>query len=237
MTSIEYGRGLGDRDLDAALVRVVDLLVAGQAHPDAHRRDDLEPRIERVRRDIEADLVVALAGAAVGDRVGALALGDLDEELRDQRPGERGGQRVGALVERVGLEVRPDEVGHEALAGIDDVGARRAGRHRPLLDALAQRAAAEVDGERDDLGVVLLLEPGDGDRRIESARVGEDDLLHEYGTSGISGTVTRAGPDGFEAGEPALEARLVGEEDEERIVARQRALPARAASIRRWPGR
>ena len=61
-----------------------------------------------MRRDIEPDLVVALAGAAVGDRVGALALGDLDEELRDQRPGERGGQRVGALVERVRLEVRPD---------------------------------------------------------------------------------------------------------------------------------
>ena len=182
--------GLGDRDLDAALVGVVDLLVAGQAHPDAHRRDDLEPRIERVRRDIEADLVVALAGAAVGDRVGALALGDLDEELRDQRPGERGRERVGALVQRVGLEVRPHEVGHEPLAGIDDVGARRAGRHRPLLDALAQRAAAEVDGQRDHLGVVLLLEPGDGDGRIESARVGEDDLLHEYGTSADRVTVT-----------------------------------------------
>ena len=52
-------------------------------------------------RDVEADLVVALAGAAVGDRVGALALGDLDEQLRDERPGERGGQRIGALVERV----------------------------------------------------------------------------------------------------------------------------------------
>ena len=68
------GRGLRDRDLDAALDRVVDLLVAGQAHPDAHRGDDLEPRVEGVDRDVEADLVVALAGAAVGDRVGALAL-------------------------------------------------------------------------------------------------------------------------------------------------------------------
>ena len=128
--------------------------------------------------DVEADLVVALAGAAVGDRVGALALGDLDEELGDQRPGERRGQRVGALVERVGLEVRPDEVGHEALAGVDDVGARRAGGHRPGFDALAQRAATDVDGQGHDLDVVLLLEPGDGDGRVEAARVGEDDLLH-----------------------------------------------------------
>ena len=55
------------------------------------------------------------------------ARGDLDEQLGDERPGERGGQRVGALVQRVGLEVRPDEVGHEALARIHDVRAGRAG--------------------------------------------------------------------------------------------------------------
>ena len=55
--------------------------------------------------DVEADLVVALAGAAVGDRVGALLLGDLDEQLGDERPREGGGQRVDALVEGVGLEV------------------------------------------------------------------------------------------------------------------------------------
>ena len=131
-----------------------------------------------MRRDIEADLVIALARAAMGDRVGAFALGDLDEELRDQRPGERGRQRVRALVQRVGLEVRPDEVGDEALAAIDDVGARGARRHGPRLDTGAQRPTAEVDRERDDLDPVLLLEPGDGDRGIETAGVGEDDLVH-----------------------------------------------------------
>ena len=67
--------------------------------------------------DVEADLVVALAGAAVGDRVGALSLGDLDQELGDERPGERRGQRVDALVERVGLEGRVAEVGDEVLRG------------------------------------------------------------------------------------------------------------------------
>ena len=81
------GGRLRDRDLDAPLVRVVDLLVARQAHPDAHRRDDLEPGVEGVDGDVEADLVVALAGAAVGDRVGALLLGDLDEQLGDAAAG------------------------------------------------------------------------------------------------------------------------------------------------------
>jgi hypothetical protein len=39
-----------------------------------------------MERDFEADLVVALAGAAVGDRVRALSVGDLDEQLRDEGP-------------------------------------------------------------------------------------------------------------------------------------------------------
>ena len=73
-------------DLDAARVGVLDLLVAREAHPDPHRGDDLEGGVEGMDGDIEADLVVALARAAVGDRVGVLALGDLDQELRDERP-------------------------------------------------------------------------------------------------------------------------------------------------------
>ena len=145
---------------------------------------------------------------------------------------------IDALVQRVGLEVRPDEVGHEALAGVDDVGARGAGGHRPLLDALAQRAAAEVDREGHDLDVELLAQPGDGDGRVESARVGEDDLLHESGPPDRLGGDASACDAASEAAvEPALEAGLVGEQDEERIVARQRAFLLGQAWTRRWPGR
>ena len=213
---------------------VVDLLVARQAHPDAHRGDDLEARVEGVDGDVEADLVVALAGAAVGDRVGALALGDLDEQLRDQRPGERRGQRIGALVERVRLEVRPDEIGDEPLARVDDVGPRRAGRHRARSTPSRSEPPPTIDGQGHDLGVELLPQPGDGDRRVEAARVGEHDLVHR----GASWTVRNGACDGFGTrSSQRLEARLVGEQDEERIVARQRAFLLVQASIRRWPGR
>ena len=171
-------RRLRDRNLDPTLGGVVDLLVAGQAHPDPHRGDDLESRVEGMDRNVEPDLVVALAGAAVGDRIGALDPRDLDQELGDQRPGERGGQRISALVQRIRLEVRPDEVADEPLAGIDDVGPRRAGADRPLFDALAEGAAADIDRQADDLAVVLLAQPGDGDRGVEAAGIGENDLLH-----------------------------------------------------------
>src|SRR4029079_14901221 len=61
---------------------------------------------------------------------------------------------------------------------VDEVRGRRACRDRPVLDAGSQRAATQVDGQRDDLDPELFPEPGDGDRGIESARIREDDLVH-----------------------------------------------------------
>ena len=57
------------------VVGVVDAVLAGHA-PAADRGDDLEVGRERPRRHLEADLVVALAGAAVGDAVGTEPAGD-----------------------------------------------------------------------------------------------------------------------------------------------------------------
>ena len=52
----------------------------------------------------------------------------LDRELGDQRPAERGEERVAVAVDGVGLDRRRQELGGEALAGVDDVAldARRA---------------------------------------------------------------------------------------------------------------
>ena len=157
-------------------------------------------RVEGMDGDVEADLVVALAGAAMGHRVGALAVGDLDEQLGDERPGQGGGQRVDALVEGVGLQVGPDELAHEALPPVDDVGAAGAGLQGSCRDVLAHRAAADVHGQGDDLDAVLLLEPGDGDRCIQAARIGEHDLLHCDLPVLVDESDTPWGPDARRAG-------------------------------------
>ena len=65
------GRDLGAAlDRDAVLARVGDLLLAAHL-PGAHRRDRLQLRRQRRHRRLDPHLVVALAGAAVGDRVAA----------------------------------------------------------------------------------------------------------------------------------------------------------------------
>ena len=227
-------RRLRDRDLDPALDRRTRS--PGRGTGPSRRASGRRPRapVEGVDGDVEPDLVVALAGAAVGDRVGALALGDLDEQLGDQRPGQRRRERIDALVERVRLEMRPDEVRDEPLARVDHVGPRRAGAHRPALDALAQRAATDVDRQGHDLDVELLAQPGDGDRRIEPARVGEDDLLHGASLRWLC--LTRH----WIAWKPvAASARGAPRRRRARATCCRRPAcpPARAASTRRSPGR
>ena len=102
------------------------------------------------------DLVVALAGAAVRDRVAAVLARVLDRELRDQRATERGEQRIAAAVEGVRLDRGKHVVLGELLAGVDDVAGRR--RRDPSPCPRSRRSPprlAQVDVSAYDLRAVL----------------------------------------------------------------------------------
>ena len=113
--------------------RVDDLGGAGRQLPLADGGEDLEVGREGRGGDIEADLVVALAGAAVGDGRGLLFPGDIDEQLGDERPRQRGGERVAALVEGAGHHGLEDEGAREGLLRVGDDQTLGAGRQGALL--------------------------------------------------------------------------------------------------------
>ncbi len=118
-----------------------------------HGAITLDVGLERIIAELEADLVVALAGGAVTDRVGADRARDLDLALGDQRPGDRGAEQILALVERVGAEHREDIVADELLPEVVDedvlrLDAEQLGLGPRRLDLLA---LAEIGGEGDDL--------------------------------------------------------------------------------------
>ena len=124
LASIEYGLppalcfiSIGN----AVRLGVREQLFARSQVPFAPRRDDPDVRLERVVAELEAHLVVALAGGAVRDGVGAGFARDLDQALGDQRTRDRRAEQVFAFVDGVGAEHREDEVADELLAQVVDV--------------------------------------------------------------------------------------------------------------------
>ena len=63
-----------------------------------------------------------------------------------------------------------------------------------MLDLLDVLALAEVDRERDDVQVVLFPDPGHHDRGVESAAVGQNDLVACHGRSSSDGRKTKKAP-------------------------------------------
>ena len=149
----------------------------------APRGNDLDVGIERVRRELEAHLVVALAGGAVGDGLRAGFGSHLHQPLGDQRPGDAGAEQVLAFVDRVGVEHGEYEVAHELLGEILHVDLAHAQRVRLLPRRFHLLALTDIGGESDYFGSVGLLQPPAHHRGVEAAGVGESDLVGHGGAS------------------------------------------------------
>ncbi len=184
------------------LARVGDLLLAAHL-PRAHGRDHLQLGGERGDGRLNAHLIVALAGATVGDRVAAGATRVVNRELGDQRTSERGEQRVAASVERVGLDRRGHIAARELLARIHHVTVERA-EHTGLSldDPVVLARLTEVHGEADHLRFVLVLYPLEHDARVETARIQKQHTTHLLGVGLIrSGSWREAGCGSAHGGE------------------------------------
>src|SRR5260370_37028093 len=77
----------GDRD--PALLGIVEAIFARLESPLAPRRNDFQFRRESLEGMLEADLIIAFAGASVSDGGRALAQRNLDLMLCNYRPDKR----------------------------------------------------------------------------------------------------------------------------------------------------
>ena len=167
---------LGGLDGDVEAGGVLDRVRPGHP-PCAHRRHHLEVGGQGTGGHLEAHLVVALAGAAVGHGVGPAAAGDVDQVAHDDGTRQSGHEGVSLLVEGVGAQGRADEVAGELVAAVDDHRVARAGGDGTGLQRFPVAVLAEVARHRDHLDAELLDHPAHGDGRVETAAVGQDDSL------------------------------------------------------------
>ena len=167
----------GEVHRDLVVLAELHQLLAGVQVPLAPGRDHLDARGQRVGAQLEAHLIVALAGGAVGDGVGAGLGGDLHQALGDQRPGDGGAEQVLALVDGVGAEHREHIVAHELFAQVLDVDFLHA--HRLGLGAgrFHFLALTDISGEGDHFAVVGFLQPLDDHGGIQATGIGQHHLV------------------------------------------------------------
>lgn len=152
---------LGGCDGDAVLLGVVEQIlpaleaVAELGQPPG--RNDLDAGLECVESKLEADLVVALASAAVGDEVTALLLGNPDLSAGDDWAGQRCAEEVAALVGSVALNSAEAELLDELLLEVEDDHLLRANLQRLLLDLIPGLLLANVGEEAHDLVALLWI--------------------------------------------------------------------------------
>ena len=170
-------------DLQRDIVRlgVVDLLLAGLDAPLTPRGDDRHLRRKRLDRQLETHLIVAFARAAVADRVRTLGQRDFNNPLGDHRPRKRRAQQIFALVHRARLHRGEDVVLDEFLLQILDIQLGGAGLDGLLLQAVQLGALTHVARHGDNLAVVvILLQPRDDDRGIQTAGIGQHDFFDVF---------------------------------------------------------
>ena len=155
---------------------VLDLVVARVERPLPPRRDDLQVRGQGFVGQLEADLIVPLAGAPVRHGVGALGQGDLDLRLGDDRPGERRAEQVLPLVDRVRAQRRETVLAHKLVLRVHDLGPVSAAGQRLLPHRRDVLGLSDVDDHGDDLRAIVLFEPWNDDGGVQTSGVGQHDF-------------------------------------------------------------
>ena len=171
---------LGDRHVVG--VGVGDLVRTALQIPLTNRGDNLELGVEGLDGGLKTDLVVALAGAAVGDIGGAELVSDLDELLGKQRTGQSGKQRVLILVHGVGGDGLGQELIGELIAQVEHLAIQNTQVEGLLLLGIqAGLLLAHVSADTNDIEILLVLEPLNTYGCIKTTGICENDFFLAHG--------------------------------------------------------
>ena len=152
-------------------------LLPGVQVPLPPRSNHLDVGIQRIGAQLEPHLVVALAGCAVRDGVGAGFFRDFHQAPGDQRPGNGGAQQVFPFIQRIRAEHWQNVVPGECLLQVFDVDFLHAHRSRLGARRLHLLALADVGRKGHHLRAAGLLQPSADYRRIQPPGVSQHNFL------------------------------------------------------------
>ena len=168
----------GDLQRHVVGLGVVDLLVPALDVPLPPRGNNLHLRSKALDGQFKADLIVSLSSATVADGVRPLGLGNLHQALGDDGPGESGAQQI-VLILGPHHHGGDNDVVHHLVYQVLYVQLGSSGLDGLLLQAVQLIPLPHVGGYRDDLRIVVVfLQPGNNDGRIQPTGVSEHHFFH-----------------------------------------------------------
>ena len=163
-------------------VGIGDLVGTALQVPLANRGDNLELGVEGLDGGLKTDLVVTLAGAAVGDVGRAKLVGDLNKLLGKQRARQGGEQRILVLVHGVCGDGLSQELIGELVAQVEYLAIENAQVERLLLLGIQSGLfLAHVAADANDIEILLVLEPLDTYGCIKTTGICENDFFLAHG--------------------------------------------------------
>ena len=171
---------LGDRHWNVVGVGEIDSVFAALDVPDAPWRDDLRFWAEGLDGELEAHLIVALAGSAVGDVVCPFLLGHFNQRLGDQRTGAAGAEQVAAFVDGATADHWINVIAHEFFLQISDVDLACAAGEGFVMNDIELVALTNIAANSDDFAVVVVFfQPRDDDGGVETTGISQYNFRHE----------------------------------------------------------
>ena len=167
-----------DLERNILCLGIGDLFLTGLKFPGSPRGDDLHVGSVCLDGELKTHLIVALAGAAVADGVGALCQRDFYNSLGDNGTRKGGAQKIFALIDSACLDGGEHIFLHKFLVQILDIELGSAGGDRLFLQAVQLGALSHIAGNSDDLAVVIVFfQPRNDNGGVQTAGIGENDLF------------------------------------------------------------
>ena len=164
-------------DGNIVLLRVDDGVFARINVPLAPGGDDGDVRSDGFVCQFEAHLVVAFAGAAVGEAIRAKFQGDFGLALGNDRTRHRRTKQVSVFVDGARAQRRPDVMANKFFLQVFDIGRRCTGSESFLARGFQVLLLAHVANHGDDFAAVIFLEPRNDNGGVEAPRISEYDFF------------------------------------------------------------
>ena len=145
--------------------------------PFAPWRYHFDVRLQRVVSQLKPDLIVAFAGRSMCDCIRVFAARNFDLTFSNNRPRQRSPHQINAFVDRVCFHRGPNVIAHKLFAQVLNVEFRCASGFRLFVEPVHLCALANVSAVTNDFAFVGLFQPAEHDRRVESAGVGQNNLV------------------------------------------------------------